>query len=45
MLEKLRDYFAIKDTNLNAYDIVADYGDILDWISDKIKELEDKNVK
>lgn len=39
VLEKLKKYFAMLDKETGAYDIIADYGDILDWIADKITEL------
>lgn len=39
VLEELKKYFAMLDKETGAYDIIADYGDILDWIKDKITEL------
>lgn len=40
VLKKLKKFFAKKDKNCDAYDIIANYGDILDWIEDKIIELK-----
>ena len=39
VLEQLVKYFAFKDDENDFYEIIADYGDILDWIDDQIKEL------
>lgn len=41
-LNELKNCFALKDEELGAYDIIADYGYILAWIADKIIELRGK---